>query len=67
MQSGACRQAEGWLTRHEAVTGGAALQGREAQGRPLLERALRIQEAALGPDHPDVVAIRDVLMTEDAA
>ena len=25
------------------------------------------QEAALGSDHPDVVAIRDVLMTEDAA
>jgi centrosomal protein CEP104 len=30
-------------------------------GRPLLERALAIQEKALGPDHPDVVAIRDVL------
>ena len=37
------------------------LQGREDIGRPLLERALRIQEAQLGPDHPDVVAIRDCL------
>lgn len=34
-------------------------------GRPLLERALVIQEATLGPDHPDVVAIRDVLEGDD--
>ena len=36
-------------------------QGNEAVGRPLLERALMIQESALGPDHPDVLAIKDVL------
>lgn len=30
----------------------------------MLERALRIQESALGPDHPDVLAIKDVLNTE---
>lgn len=41
------------------------LQGNEAMGRPLLERALKIQERALGPDHPDVVAIREVLESED--
>jgi len=35
--------------------------GRDAAGRPLLERALKIQEGLCGPDHPDVVAIRDVL------
>ncbi len=40
------------------------LQGRDDIGRPLLERALRIQEAHLGPDHPDVLAIRDVLDEE---
>lgn len=39
-------------------------QGHDAVGRPLLERALLIQEAALGPDHPDVIAIRDVLNSE---
>jgi centrosomal protein CEP104 len=33
-------------------------------GRPLLERALVIQEAAMGPEHPDVIAIRDVLNSE---
>ena len=36
-------------------------QGNESVGRPLLERALVIQETALGPDHPDVLAIKDVL------
>lgn len=41
------------------------MQGHEEQGRPLLERALVIQEVALGPDHPDVQAIRDVLEGED--
>ena len=41
------------------------MQGHEEQGRPLLERALVIQEATLGPDHPDVQAIRDVLEGED--
>lgn len=40
-------------------------QGRDDLGRPLLRRALAIQEAQLGPDHPDVLAIRDVL-EEDA-
>ena len=40
------------------------LQGRDGVGRPLLERALAIQERALGPEHPDVIAIRDVLQSE---
>ena len=40
-------------------------QGDDDRGRPLLERALRIQERELGPDHPDVKAIRDVLQSED--
>ena len=40
------------------------MQGHDAVGRPLLERALRIQEKALGPDHPDVLAIKDVLNSE---
>jgi len=31
--------------------------GRAGEARPLAERALAIDEAALGPDHPDV-AIR---------
>lgn len=39
-------------------------QGREEVGRPLLERALLIQEKALGPDHPDVLAIKDVLNSD---
>ena len=43
----------------------ACVQGHDDVGRPLLERALRIQEAALGPEHPDVLAIRDVLEGED--
>ena len=41
-----------------------SLQGREQVGRPLLERALAIQTKALGPDHPDVLAIKDVLNSE---
>lgn len=41
------------------------MQGHEQEGRPLLERALVIQEATLGADHPDVQAIRDVLEGED--
>lgn len=41
------------------------LQGHDEAGRPLLCRALVIQEAALGPDHPDVHAIRDVLEGDD--
>lgn len=40
-------------------------EGEERVGRPLLERALAIQEAALGPDHPDAAAIRDVLFGEE--
>lgn len=39
-------------------------QGRDGVGRPLLERALAIQTQALGPDHPDVLAIKDVLNSE---
>ena len=35
--------------------------GDEGGGRPLLQRALAIQAAALGEAHPDAVAIRDVL------
>jgi centrosomal protein CEP104 len=35
--------------------------GRDEVGRPLLERALEIQRKNLGDDHPDVVAILDVL------
>jgi hypothetical protein len=34
-------------------------------GRPLLQRALALQEKLLGSTHPDVVAIRDVLASED--
>jgi centrosomal protein CEP104 len=41
------------------------VQGRDDLGRPLLQRALRIQQAHLGPDHPDVQAIRDVLLEEE--
>ena len=41
------------------------MQGRVAEGRPLLERALAIQEKTLGHNHPDVVAIRDVLEGDD--
>ncbi len=44
---------------------GCAVQGNDNDGRPLLQKALYIQEAALGPDHPDVQAIRDVLEGED--
>lgn len=40
------------------------VQGRDDIGRPLLQRALRVQEAHLGPDHPDVMAIRDVLLED---
>ena len=40
-------------------------QGQDDEGRPLLERALLIQEKNLGADHPDVVAIRDVLAADD--
>jgi centrosomal protein CEP104 len=47
-----------------AAAAAAAVQGHDAVGRPLLERALAIQEAALGPSHPDVMAIRDVLNSE---
>ena len=39
-------------------------QGHDDIGRPLLERALAIQEQALGPDHPDVLAIKDVLNSD---
>ena len=42
-----------------------AAQGRDDVGRPLLQRALLVQEKVLGYDHPDVVAIRDVLASED--
>lgn len=42
------------------------VQGRDTVGRPLLERALAIQTKALGPDHPDVIAIKDVLNSPDS-
>ena len=35
--------------------------GDDSVGRPLLARAHAIQTVALGADHPDVAAIRDVL------
>lgn len=41
-------------------------QGLNAKGKPLLEKALVLQEKALGPDHPDVAAIRDVLVSLEA-
>lgn len=41
-----------------------SIQGREYVGRPMLERALVIQEALHGPNHPDAIAIRDVLNSE---
>ena len=41
------------------------VQGRDDVGRPLLQRALALQENLLGPQHPDVIAIRDVLASED--
>ena len=39
---------------------------RNELGRPMLERALVLQERVLGPDHEDVAAIRDVLQSLDA-
>lgn len=41
------------------------MQGRDDIGRPLLQRAYDIQKKALGPNHPDVLAIADVLNSED--
>lgn len=41
------------------------LQGRDDVGRPLLQRAYDIQLKALGPNHPDVLAIADVLNSEN--
>lgn len=41
------------------------VQGRDDIGRPLLQRAYDIQNKALGPNHPDVLAIADVLNSED--
>ena len=40
-------------------------QGLNDLGRPLLQRALVLQEKALGPTHADVAAIRDVLQSLD--
>jgi len=40
-------------------------QGRDEVGRPLLERALEIQRQNLGDDHPDVIAILEVLESEE--
>jgi len=40
-------------------------QGNDHVGRPLLERALEIQRENLGEDHPDVVAIMEVLQSDD--
>ncbi len=36
-------------------------QGREGDGQTFMRRALAIQTARLGADHPDVVAIREVI------
>ncbi len=47
------------------MCGALPVQGRDDVGRPLLQRALALQEKLLGPQHPDVVAIRDVLASED--
>lgn len=44
---------------------GDGMQGRDDIGRPLLQRAYDIQNKALGPNHPDVLAIADVLNSED--
>lgn len=44
---------------------GVCMQGRDDIGRPLLQRAYDIQNKALGPNHPDVLAIADVLNSED--
>jgi tetratricopeptide (TPR) repeat protein len=41
-----------WLLDHAGIY--LQSQGRYGEALPLLERALRIDEAALGPDHPDV-------------
>lgn len=41
-------------------------QGLNEKGKPLLEKALALQEKALGPDHADVAAIRDVLVSLEA-
>ena len=36
-------------------------QGKYAEAEPLLRRALEIDEAALGPDHPDVAQVAENL------
>ena len=41
-------------------------QGREEEGRALLTRALANLERTLGPSHPDVLTMRDVLYGGDA-
>jgi tetratricopeptide (TPR) repeat protein len=33
------------------------VQGKHAEAEPLFQRALAIQEKALGPDHPDVAKV----------
>jgi hypothetical protein len=36
-------------------------QGREAEGLRLMKKALAIQTPLLGANHPDVIAIREVV------
>lgn len=58
------RTSQGNDTTHGLRRAVTPPQGEDEVGRPLLERALAIQERALGLDHPDVAAIRDVLNSE---
>ncbi len=57
----AARKQESQACARAVAAAGGGAQGNDGVGRPLLERALAIQEKALGPDHPDVIAIKDVL------
>ncbi len=55
----------GWLLSQAGTY--LSSQGRTAEALPLHQRALRIREAALGPDHPDVAtALNDVGWTLSA-
>jgi hypothetical protein len=47
--------------RHRTRARPPVPQGHDDVGRPLLQRALAIREAALGRDYADVVDMRDVL------
>lgn len=59
-----CRHRDECLALSAATLSAAVAdtpQGDEAAGRPLLQRALAIQTDRLGPNHEDVIAIREVL------